>query len=329
MLVLNLFLSIVCFPSFLRYEHHLLSLSLVVFRSLPQLICFIIYMIFIIYMMILEIQSLIKLKWKYFKQFWSLINVGIIVCSWITVGIYIWRYQESNRIGDLFASTNGYVYINLQLAVYVSDLYIYLLGFCCFFGTIQFLHLFRFNHRILFFMRTLQHASRDLVGFAMMFSIVFMAFVALFHLLFVSKIWSCSNVLLTAGMLMEMMLMKFNTTELSAGAAFLGPLCFTLFIFIVVFVCLSMFLTIINESFRSVRDEAKIHAAKDPQILAFMAYKFQRWLGLGKTDEMQQLIERDEQMRSKYLDPIEQFPDKIDQLLEALNLVSRHEQTQN
>lgn len=273
-------------------------------------------------MMVIEIQSIIRSKWKYFTHFWSMINVGIIICSWTTVGIYIWRYEESNRIGDLFASTNGYAYINLQLAVYVSDLYIYLLGFCCFFGTIQFLHLFRFNHRILFFMRTLQHASRDLIGFALMFSVVFMAFVGLFHLLFVSELWSCSSLLLTAGMLMEMMLMKFNTTEISAAAAFLGPFCFTLFIFIVVFVCLSMFLTIINDSFRSVRDNSKIQSAKDPQILAFMLYKLQRWIGLGKANELQQMIERDEQMRTKYLDPIEQFPEKIDQLLEALNRVS-------
>lgn len=31
--------------------------------------------------------------------------------------------------------------------------------------------------------------------------------------------------------------------------------------------------------------------------------------------------ERDEEMRSKYLDPIESFPDKIDELLEAFNRV--------
>ena len=32
--------------------------------------------------------------------------------------------------------------------------------------------------------------------------------------------------------------------------------------------------------------------------------------------------ERDEEMRSKYYDPIEHFPDRIDQLLDALNRVS-------
>ncbi len=31
--------------------------------------------------------------------------------------------------------------------------------------------------------------------------------------------------------------------------------------------------------------------------------------------------ERDEEMRNQYYDPIEHFPDKIDQLLDALNRV--------
>jgi hypothetical protein len=40
-------------------------------------------------------------------------------------------------------------------------------------------------------------------------------------------------------------------------------------------------------------------------------------IGLGGSNE----FERDAQMRPKYLDPIEHFPDKMDQLLDALNRV--------
>ena len=248
-------------------------------------------------------------------------NVGIIVCSWSNVGIYVWRYRESVRIGDLFRSTNGFTSINLQLAVYVNDVYTYLLAFCCFFGTVKFVHLCRFNHRLLLFIRTLQHASRALLSFALMFSIVFTAFLTLFYLLFVSQMWSCSSVLQTAGMLFEMILMKFDGHELSEAGSFLGPFSFTLFIVIVVFVCMSMFLTIINDSFRFVRDNAKVQSKDDRHIIRFMFYKFQRWIGVGRSNEMDRWIERDEEMRSRYFDPIEHFPEKIDHLLEALNRV--------
>jgi hypothetical protein len=42
---------------------------------------------------------------------------------------------------------------------------------------------------------------------------------------------------------------------------------------------------------------------------------------LGRQSELEVLQERDEQMRGKYYNPIEHFPDKIDQLLDALNRV--------
>ena len=278
-------------------------------------------MLFIIYMMIEEIQSFYKLKLKYFSQFWSLINLGIIICSWSNVGIYVWRYQESTRIGNLFQTTNGYAYINLQLAVYISDLYIYLIGFCCFFATIKFVYLLRFNDRLLLFVQTLKHASRDLFYFAMMFLIVFMAFIELFYLLFSSKLSSCASFFQTAQMLFQMTLMNFDAIAIFQADALLGPFCFSLFIFLVVFVCMSMFLTIINESFRFVRDDIKVNTKMDQDIFSFMCWKFQRWIGLSSSNRSNKFLERDEQMRLRYVDPIEDFPNKIDQLLEALNRV--------
>jgi hypothetical protein len=44
-------------------------------------------------------------------------------------------------------------------------------------------------------------------------------------------------------------------------------------------------------------------------------------LGLKKPSETEVLEERDSRMRSQYFDPIEHFPDRIDQVLEILNRV--------
>ena len=46
-------------------------------------------------------------------------------------------------------------------------------------------------------------------------------------------------------------------------------------------------------------------------------------VGLRKPSEMERHEIWDAQMRSQYIDPIENFPHKIDQLLAALNRVSR------
>ena len=118
-LVLNqwIFMVKISFFLFVDWKYFILA-----FTSIYQLICIIIYMIIILYFMWIEIHLLFELKWKYFYRFWSLIEVGIIICSWSSVWIYIWRYKESQRISQLFEETNGYVYINLQLASYVNDI---------------------------------------------------------------------------------------------------------------------------------------------------------------------------------------------------------------
>ncbi|CAF0990516.1 unnamed protein product [Adineta steineri] len=72
------------------------------------------------------------MKSSYFYRFWSYIDVGIIGCSWEILGVYIWRYQKSTDIGNHFKKTNGYIFINLQVLIYVNDILTYLLAFCCF-----------------------------------------------------------------------------------------------------------------------------------------------------------------------------------------------------
>ncbi len=107
----------------------------------------------------------------------------------------------------------------------------------------------------------------------MMFSVVFMAFVCLFYLLFNSKLWSCSGLLQTTQMLFEMILLKYDTSDLTDAAICLGPIGFSLFILFIVFICVNMFISIIITN------------------------------------------------RSEYFDPIEDFPKRVDQLLDVINRV--------
>ena len=234
-------------------------------------------MMFIVYFMFVELCSFFRLKSLYIYEFWSWIEVGIIVCSWIGVGIYAWRYHEYNRISQLFKETNGYAYINLQLAGYANNFLTFIYGFCCFFGTVKLIRLCRFDSRIALFMQIFQDSSRTLTSFSIMFGIMYSAFICLFYLLFQSRLYSCSTILQTAAMLFEMLLMNFDAHGLSGAAAFLGPFALALFIFLVVFICMSMFLSIIYESFR--RAKESFESKENDNIYAFMFERFLRWTG--------------------------------------------------
>ena len=299
------------FPHF-RFE----PISFVVFTSLAQLICAIFYLLFVVDLLVVQIRSLIELKWKFFRSFWSIVDVGLIVCSWMGVAVYVYRSVESKRLARRFSETNGYVFLNLQFATYMNDFFTYLLGYCCFFASLKFLRLCRFHPRLCLFSATVRSARGELLQFSLMFVFVFMAFLSLFYLLFLDRLSACSSLLHTAQMLFEMMLMKFDANELQGAAAFLGPFCFTVFVLVVIFVCLSMFVTIINEHFRSVRQRAENEVNEDQQTLRYMFDRLRCALGLKKRATF------DEQTRSTYRHAVESFPEKIDQFLLALDRVS-------
>ena len=292
-------------------------------------------MLFIVYSMFNEIQSLFRLKLKYLSEFWSMIELGIIISSWSCIGIFILMLNELNQISSLFKETNGYVYIDLELLTYLNDVLRSLFGFCIFFGTIRFVRLCENNSRLSLFLQTLKRSTKELISFSMMFSIVFISFISLFYLLFNSQIFSCSTFFETTQMLFEMSLSKFDAHHFVNASPILGPICFSLFIFLVFFVCMSMFLSIIGDNFRLARDNAK---KNHEEIFSFIWDRFLRKtseekkrkilvifllniVGLRKPTEEELNEERDAKMRQQYFHPIENFPDKIDQLLDALNRV--------
>jgi hypothetical protein len=117
---------------------------------------------------------------------------------------------------------------------------------------------------------------QNLFHFHLCFHLCLWHFFCLFYLLFLSHISSCSTMLKTAQMLFQMTLLKFNSSQLIQDSRCFGPFCFSLFIFLAVFVCLSMFSTIIIYNIRRARDDVK----NDEEIFSFMLERFRRWTGL-------------------------------------------------
>lgn len=243
---------------------------------LSQLIMSVLYFLFILYFIYVEIRSIQELKWNYLRQFWTYVEWSLIIFSWSALALFFCRHRETQRLGELFETNRGYVYVNLQLATYFHDVFIILLGFCSFLSTIRFFRLCSYHPKLSLFSETLRLAARELISFAFMFAIIFIAFVTLFYFLFVSKIASCATFLRTMTMLFEMTLFKFDATDLASASSFLGPLCFALFMILMVFICLSMFLSIINQNFQRARQN------QDPErteVVQLMKIKFLKMLG--------------------------------------------------
>jgi hypothetical protein len=102
-----------------------------------DLIYCLVYLVLIIYYMIVEIKLLLQLGKAYIKQLWSYINWAIIICSWAGVGVHVLRQTAMKDMKNSFGSTKGRKPTNLQFFAYLDSVLTYLLGFCCFFGTLK------------------------------------------------------------------------------------------------------------------------------------------------------------------------------------------------
>jgi hypothetical protein len=106
-----------------------------------------------------------------------------------------------------------------------------------------------------------------------------MAFVVLFYLQFNSLVWNFASLLHTAQALFEMLLLKFDTQDISRSARVLGPLYFTLFIIFVVFITMNMFISIINDNFRLVRADVHQVESHDQDLFIHIIKRLHRWCG--------------------------------------------------
>lgn len=75
-------------------------------------------------------------------------------------------------------------------------------------------------------------------------------------------------------MLFETISMKFDVIEIHGGHGFLEQLCFTLFGFFAVFIGTTMFISIISDSFRIVRNGVNYRTNEEHDFLAFIGKKF-------------------------------------------------------
>ncbi|MBN3276200.1 PKD2 protein, partial [Polyodon spathula] len=110
-----------------------------------------------------------------------------------------------------------------------------------------------FNRTMSTLSSTLSHCAKDIIGFAVMFFIVFFAYAQLGYLLFgcqVDSFSSFKNCIFTQFLVI---LGEINFNELEQANRILGPIYFTTFVFFVFFVLLNMFLAIINDTYAEIK----------------------------------------------------------------------------
>ena len=279
------------------------------------LACDVIYLLFIIYYTIQEFRQFYKNGKSYLLQFWTLVEWAIIIFSWAALGLFIYKMNVSSEVAAFFKKTHGYGYYKLQSIAFWNLVLNYLFAFSIALGTLKFLKIFRFNNKISYLGLTLGNCASELIGFCLVFAFILLGFVQLFYLNYEKNLLEFSSFIRSMTTCFDILLGKFRVHSLLEVDSFFGPIYYFIYNIFIVFVLLTMFISIINDSFKIIRETTGKHEY-DYNLVNYFRKKF----GF-KTNKAQNATNSHENLNFTYRDHSSYFGDQIDELLILSNEV--------
>ncbi|CAF3934368.1 unnamed protein product [Adineta steineri] len=218
------------------------------------LACEIIFVIFTLYYTVEEVLEIKHYRLQYFKVMWNVLDVVIILISYICIIFNIYRQYKVGQILDqLLANQNSYA--DFEFLTYWQIQFNNIVAFAVFLAWIKIFKYVSFNKTMTQLSTTLSRCAKDVFGFTIMFMIVFLAYAQLGYLLFGSLIEDYKTFALSIFSLFRIILGDFDFDAILDAHRILGPIFFLTYVFFVFFVLLNMFLAIINDTYSEVKND--------------------------------------------------------------------------
>ncbi|KFP33483.1 Polycystic kidney disease 2-like 1 protein, partial [Colius striatus] len=156
--------------------------------------CEVVFCLFIFYYVVEEILELRIHKFQYFTSIWNILDVVVILLSVVAIGFHIFRTIEVNRLlGELLKHPNTYA--DFEFLAFWQTQYNNMNAVNLFFAWIKIFKYISFNKTMTQLSSTLARCAKDILGFAIMFFIVFFAYAQLGYLLFGTQVENFSTFL--------------------------------------------------------------------------------------------------------------------------------------
>ncbi|XP_075072553.1 polycystin-2-like protein 1 isoform X3 [Mixophyes fleayi] len=216
--------------------------------------CEIIFCVFIFYYMVEEILELRIHRFKYFTSIWNILDLVVILLSLVAIAFHIFRTLEVNRLmGSLLEQPSKYA--DFEFLAFWQTQYNNMNAVNLFFAWIKIFKYISFNKTMTQLSSTLARCAKDILGFAIMFFIVFFAYAQLGYLLFGTQVENFSTFVKCIFTQFRIILGDFDYDAIDNANRILGPIYFVTYVFFVFFVLLNMFLAIINDTYSEVKEE--------------------------------------------------------------------------
>ncbi|GAA6111132.1 polycystic kidney disease 2-like 1 protein [Tachysurus ichikawai] len=221
--------------------------------------CEIVFCVFILYYIVEEILEVRIHKCSYFTNVWNILDVVVLLLAVVAIIFNAFRtIKVNNLLGSLLKDPSSYA--DFEFLAFWQTQYNNMNAVNLFFAWIKIFKYISFNKTMTQLSSTLARCATDILGFAVMFFIVFFAYAQLGYLLFGTQVESFSTFQKCIFTQFRIILGDFDYDSIDQANRILGPIYFFTYVFFVFFVLLNMFLAIINDTYSEVKEELASHS---------------------------------------------------------------------
>ncbi|XP_046756427.1 polycystic kidney disease 2-like 2 protein isoform X3 [Gallus gallus] len=213
--------------------------------------CEVAFCLFILTFIIQEAIEITRLKMEYFRSAWNWLDMLLIAVSILAICFNIYRTIEVSLLMEELLS-NAHVYPDFYFLAFWQVIYDNVIAINVFFAWIKIFKYVSFSKTMTQLSSTLSRCAKDIIGFAIMFFIIFIAYAQFSHLVFGPQVDDFSTFQNCIFSQFRIVLGDFNFESLEVNSI-LGPIYYISFVFFVFFVLLNMFLAIINDTYSEVK----------------------------------------------------------------------------
>ncbi|XP_070595298.1 polycystin-2-like protein 2 isoform X2 [Erythrolamprus reginae] len=239
--------------------------------------CEVIFCLFIFTFLAQEFIKMWKLKGHYFRDAWNWLDMLLLLLSLFAIAFNIYRTIEVSWLMENLLS-NSDSYPDFYFLGFWQTRYNNMISVNVFFAWIKIFKYISFNKTMTQLSSTLSRCAKDIIGFAIMFFIIFFAYAQLGYLVFGSQVDEFSTFQNCIFTQFRIVLGDFNFADIEHANRILGPIYFITFVFFVFFVLLNMFLAIINDTYSEVKADFSVIPSREFEISDFIKQGYNRAL---------------------------------------------------
>jgi hypothetical protein len=236
--------------------------------------CEIIFCLFILYYTVEEVLEIRHMGfYKYAtNSIWSVLDILILVFSYVAVLFNLYRYTTvANKLPGLIANEDDYA--NFDNLAYWQEQYNLLIALTLFLSWIKIFKYLSFNRTMTQMSQTLSQCAHDILGYTVMFFIVFFSYAQLGYLVFGSNTFGFHTFEDSVFTLFRIILGDFDFYALKQSHRVFGPIYFITYVFFVFFILINVFLAIINDSYTKVKEDLD-RGEKSFEVAEYLSHMF-------------------------------------------------------